>query len=143
MTPLIFYTALISSQFHIDLDPKQTECIATAVYSESRGEPIMGMASVAYVINNRVHDNRYPDTACEVVYQQHQFTDIKLTKPDFTSKSWKRAVEIAAFTQVGLIDDETDGATMYHNPDTSNPRWDFSKLELVGNLKNHRFYIER
>ena len=144
MKAILFYIAMITANFPgVELDPKQTKCIAHAVYHEARGEPIMGQVAVAYVIKNRRYSKRYPDTFCEVVYQRHQFTDIKHTKPDYDSAAWKQAAEIAAYTQIGLIDDQTNGATMYHNPiKAPTPRWNFGKLQLVGNLENHRFYKE-
>ena len=142
MKTILLYLALISSNYHVDLNVEQTKCLATAIYHEARGEEIMGQASVAYVINNRIFSDRYPDTACGVVYQPYQFTDIKHARPDYNSKAWKQAVEVAAFTQVGLIDDETDGATLYYNPSKVTPRWDWSKTELVGYVGNHKFMRE-
>ena len=143
MNTVLIFIAAVSLNFHIELDTKQTHCIAHAVYHEARGEPIMGQAAVAYVINNRKTSKRHPNTFCEVVYQKHQFTDIKKTKINYNSTAWKTAVEIAVYTQVGLIDDETNGATLYHNPKTApNPHWNFDVLKLVGNLNNHRFYKE-
>ena len=142
MSALLIALTAISSNFHVELSKKQTTCIATAIYHEARGEPVMGQAAVAYVIDNRIHSKRYPDTACSVVYQKHQFTDIKKAKPNKKSKAWRIAVEIAAYSQIGLIDDETSGATMYYNPSKVHPRWDFSKLAYVGNLQGHDFYRE-
>ena len=43
-------------------------CIATAIYFEARGEPLAGRFAVAEVVINRMHDPRYPDDACSVVY---------------------------------------------------------------------------
>ena len=126
----------------IELDRKQTHCLAHAVYHEARGEPIMGQAAVSNVILNRVKSKRHPDTICDVVYQPWQFTDIKKTKINYTSQAWKNAVEVAAFTQVGYIDDETNGGTMYANLAKCEPNWDFSKLKLVGSLGGHTFYRE-
>ncbi len=144
MKTILFFIAAITSNFpSVELDAKQTNCLAHVVYHEARGEPVMGQTAVAYVVLNRVAHKRYPDTICEVVYQKWQFTDVEKTKPNHNSEAWKTAAEIAAFTQVGLIDDQTNGATMYHNPVTApNPRWNFQKLSLVGNLKNHRFFRE-
>ena len=142
MSVVLAYIAAISTQLSVELSPKQTKCIAHAVYHEARGEPIMGQSAVAYVINNRVAHKRYPDTACEVVYQPWQFSHIKQTVPDYDSKAWARAVEIAAYSQVGLIQDETQGATMYVNLNKVKPKWDFSKLALVGSLQGHTFYKE-
>lgn len=140
---IIFYLAAIQANFPgVVLDRQETYCIAHAVYHESRGESIMGQAAVAYVIRNRKSSNRYPDTFCNVVYQPHQFTDIKKTKPDMKSLAWKQAVEIAAYTQIGLIDDETNGSTMYANLSKCSPKWNASKLAYVGKLGGHSFFKE-
>ncbi len=142
MKTILIFLASISSNFHVELDAKQTHCIAHAVYHEARNQEIMGQAAVAYVVNNRVHSKRYPNTACKVVYQPWQFSYIKTTKPNYESKAWKTAVEIATYSQVGLIDDETNGATMYFAHDLVTPRWNWSKLELVGVLDGHTFLRE-
>jgi len=45
----------------------ERECLAQAIYSESRSESQLGQLAVGSVIMNRVSDNRYPDTICGVV----------------------------------------------------------------------------
>ncbi len=45
----------------------ERECMAQALYAESRGEPKEGSRLVKAVINNRKADPRYPDTVCGVV----------------------------------------------------------------------------
>lgn len=142
MKTILIALAAINANFNIELNPQETKCIATAIYHEARGEPVMGQAAVGYVINNRVFSDRYPDTACGVVYQPWQFSHIETAKPDYNSEAWKQAVEVAAFTQVGLIEDETDGATMYYAHGLVTPKWDFTKLEFVGELQGHKFYKE-
>lgn len=47
----------------------ELECLATAIYHEARGEPARGQLVVGRVILNRVASRYYPDTICEVVYQ--------------------------------------------------------------------------
>ncbi|MEY2909484.1 MAG: hypothetical protein RLZZ602_2007, partial [Pseudomonadota bacterium] len=44
-------------------------CLAVAIYFEARGESIDGQMLVAETIINRVADERWPDTVCEVVKQ--------------------------------------------------------------------------
>lgn len=135
---------LLLATLPVQLSPKEVHCHAHAVYHESRGESIVGQSAVAYVVRNRVVDTRrYPNTYCGVVYQNAQFTDIKKTKIDYTSRGWAQAVEVAALSQIGYVDNPIGMATMYHNPEKApNPNWDWSKLELVGDIENHRFYIE-
>ena len=35
-------------------------CMATAIFFEARGEPMVGQVAVAQVIMHRVYDHRYP-----------------------------------------------------------------------------------
>lgn len=47
----------------------EANCLATNIYFEARGEPIVGQIAVAMVTINRVNDGRFADTICGVVYQ--------------------------------------------------------------------------
>lgn len=51
----------------------QQDCLATAIYFEARGETLEGQAAVAQVILNRVRNPAYPDTICDVVYQNQDW----------------------------------------------------------------------
>src|SRR5690554_3545291 len=73
-------TADLLSEYVASTDYKTTEerkelaanevyCLAQAVYHESRGEPESGQWAVASVILNRVESSAYPDTVCDVVFQ--------------------------------------------------------------------------
>ena len=44
-------------------------CLAQNIYWESRPDNLAGMAAVADVVLNRMHDDRWPNTICEVVKQ--------------------------------------------------------------------------
>ena len=48
---------------------KEMNCLAKAIYFEARGEPVKGQQLVAQVVLNRVDSEYYPDTICDVVYQ--------------------------------------------------------------------------
>ena len=48
----------------------ELQCLAGAVYFESRGEPLDGQLAVAQVIINRAEDRRFPSSYCSVVYQR-------------------------------------------------------------------------
>ena len=56
-------------------------CLATAIYFEARGEPMVGQVAVAQVIMSRVSDERFPDNVCDVVKQGYYY-------------SWKPSVPI-------------------------------------------------
>lgn len=52
------------------------ECLTAAVYHEARGENQDGQLAVLEVIMNRVHDERFPDTPCEVIKAPAAFSFI-------------------------------------------------------------------
>lgn len=74
---------------------KQVTCLALAVYYEARGEPLEGQKAVAAVVMNRVNSPRFPDTACEVVFQPRQFSFVGPRLRPTDRGSWSRAVAIA------------------------------------------------
>ena len=43
---------------------KQLDCLAEAIYFESRGETFLGMLAVGTVIMNRVEHKKFPNTIC-------------------------------------------------------------------------------
>ena len=54
----------VSTAYH-----QQIVCLAENIYFESRAESFSGKAAVANVTRNRVEDDRWPSTYCEVVQQ--------------------------------------------------------------------------
>jgi len=118
-------------------------CMARAIYHESRGEPLMGQVAVGWVIKNRVGHKWYKESICNVVYQRSHFTDLYRSTPMIDESKFKIAVEVALLVTTGYADDPTNGAITYHNPKkVPNPKWDFKKLSYVTDIKNHRFYKE-
>ena len=105
-------------------------CMATAIYFEARGEPMVGQVAVAQVIMARVNDERYPNTICEVVKQGYYYSwNPEIPIPDKCQFSfwcdgkpekikdedayfW--ATEVADAVMVGTLYDTTQGATHYH-----------------------------
>src|SRR3546814_5677632 len=59
-----------------EADP-QLNCLAGAIYFESKGEPLSGQLAVANVIMNRVESGRFPSTICGVVTQRDQFSFVR------------------------------------------------------------------
>ena len=62
-------------------------CLALNVYYEARSQSIVEQIAVAQVVINRVNDDRYPDTICEVVKQGEKNTDGTM-KEDRCQFSW-------------------------------------------------------
>lgn len=61
----------VSAQADISINV-EAECIAKNMYFEARNQSLRGMIAVGHVTMNRVADERFPNSACKVVYQaQH------------------------------------------------------------------------
>ena len=146
------------------VDPEQAYCLAENIYYEARNEDIRGQFAVASVTLNRAKDARFPHTICEVV----KYTAVsRISKKLVCAFSWycendKKGREIpvrnkdgtvnqqvvdqfqiasiVAITILGgTVEDNTNGATHFHNPYTSNPAWkhELTKTAVIG---NHTFY---
>ena len=132
----------------------QLTCLAVGIYHEARGEGNAGMAAVANVVINRVHDPRWPDTPCEVLSEgptlkwdvnaplrnKCQFSFYCDGKSDVpkNQKSFAQAVRIAEeqWYSYGLSLDITEGATYYHAT-SIDPKWPYTYITTIN---NHKFY---
>lgn len=125
---------------------RERECLATAIYFEARGESRRGQIAVAQVVLNRVRSPDYPDTICNVVYQNShkkgcQFSFACDGIPDRITekKAWARARAIAGeFTSGRLLLAELAGATHYHARYVS-PKW-APKMRRLARIGQHIFY---
>lgn len=124
----------------LDVQQRELDCLATAIYHEARGEPTRGQVAVAAVIENRRRSGLYPGTYCGVVYQKAQFTGIKHARPRFGSRAWAQAMDIASKTFKKKLSDPTKGALWYFAHDKiPMPVWVSGKV-LTVRINNHSFY---
>jgi len=122
---------------------------------EAREEPLPGQLAVAQVVLNRVEDERYPDTICDVVTQGSppgdalparkdcQFSwrcDGKPDKP-YDALAWQRSIVVAKLALIGARLPEVGNATHYH-ADYVSPSW-ARGCELIAKIGRHIFYLER
>ena len=124
----------------------QFQCLAQAVYFESRGEPLSGQIAVAEVVLNRVDNPAYPRSICGVTKQGAgsgrgcQFSYACDGRPDVmtSSVSKARSEKIARMLIDGRPRSVTSGATHFHatyvRPDWSR---NFARTASIG---NHVFY---
>ena len=49
----------------------QHRCLALNIYHEARSDGDLGQQAVGFVTMNRVENDKYPETICDVVYQAH------------------------------------------------------------------------
>jgi spore germination cell wall hydrolase CwlJ-like protein len=134
---------------------RQFRCLAEGMYFEARGEPMRGQLAVGRVILNRVQSPSYPDTICDVVYQNDhmpnrcQFSFACDGKPDVIGepKVWENVRGYAAWllandpagTEYQVLASLAD-ATHYH-ADYVTPRW-AKFFELTARIGRHIFYAD-
>lgn len=120
------------SEWDIDL-------FARLVHSESAGEPYQGQVAVAASVLNRVQDNRYPNTVCDVIlqvsggiYQYSPVQDGRINLP--AGASAYRAVQEAINGA-----DPSRGATGFYNPAKTTNQW--VRMQPVTTvIGNHVFF---
>ena len=150
-----------TNSYSYGLHENQITCLADNIYWEARNQPVKGMIAVGLVTENRVEDDRYPDTYCEVVEQgpvreswkqngvyypvKHRcqfslYCDGKSDNiPPVDYEVYDVALAIAFKIYYGpYFDDFTHGATHYH-ADYVFPEWANSKTKTI-KIANHIFY---
>ncbi len=116
----------------------QLRCLATAVYFESKGEPLAGQLAVAKVIMNRAKSGRFATTLCGVVKQPSQFSFVRSGSfpPVANAAQWRSAVGVAHVAMQDLYASPAPGALFFHAKRVS-PNWNKRQVAAVG---NHIFY---
>ena len=159
---ILTYCTPVNAQTH---KQEETTCLAKNMYWEARNQSVEGMIAVAYVTMNRVYDDRFPNTVCQVVYQgQHSkwflethnkwhplrdrcqfswYCDGKADDvPSIDHVLYDSIKVIAAKIVYGynsiLMYDFTRGATHYH-ADYVLPEWASRKTHTV-TIGKHIFY---
>tara|TARA_R110002096_G_scaffold378997_1_gene573034 strand:+ start:648 stop:1028 length:381 start_codon:yes stop_codon:yes gene_type:complete len=114
-------------------------CLASAIYHEARGEPLLGQMAVAEVIINRVDNWRWKNTVCEVVTQKDQFTFYWDGKSDkmIDHEARRLAERVATSYLVGGNAGITKGATCYTRVEINN-YWT-KKSTVIMTIGKHKF----
>ena len=158
-TAMLFaVTAAQAQELYREASNPQEYCLALNIYHEARGSNFADQMAVADVVLNRVEDNRYPDTVCEVVKQgkykpswktgelipvrnQCQFSwwcDGKSDEPKDTD-AWRSAQQSAyMIMQYQDFRGITEGSTHYHATYVS-PQW-ARGFQLIGRIGDHIYY---
>ncbi len=110
-------------------------CMTMTLYHEARGEPIGGQFAVGMVILNRVQSEDYPNTICDVITEENQFTFE--WEPPKDDHAWSRSAQIASQLLNGKLDDVTKGALCYARHD-SKRAWKCADNPLL--IGSHRFW---
>jgi N-acetylmuramoyl-L-alanine amidase len=137
--PIGDLTSLVSQLRSSEAGSRELECLAGAIYFESKSEPLSGQLAVGQVIANRSKSGRFPSSYCGVVFQRSQFSFVRgRSMPPIprSSHQWKTAVAIAQIVDQALHVSAVPKALFFHARRVS-PRW---RLTRVGTVGNHVFY---
>lgn len=122
-----------------DAGSRELDCLAGAIYFESKSESLQGQLAVGHVIANRAASGRFPSSYCGVVYQRSQFSFVRGRSMPYINKSslqYRNAVAIAKIVDEELKPSPVGKALFFHARRVS-PGW---KLTRVSTLGNHIFY---
>jgi hypothetical protein len=131
--------ALVADHSGSETPDEESECLARAVYWESKGEPLTGQLTVAEVIINRARSGRFASTICGVVRQRGQFSFVRggyIPAAREGSRDWRTAVAIAHIAREELADGGAPRALYFHAR-RARPGWRLTRVATVG---NHVFY---
>lgn len=120
---------------------EETNCLATAVYFEARGESLEGQLAVARVVMNRAASGRYASDWCGVVKQPAQFSFVhhgQFPAIDTGSAAWRKAEAIARLAAANVVP-SVDSSVLWYHADYVAPRWGH-QLNIVEKIGAHIFY---
>jgi len=133
-------SAMVADLRSGDAGSHELECLATAIYFESKSEPLAGQLAVGQVIANRAQSGgRFPSTYCGVLFQRGQFSFVhgrSLPHVSHDNRQWQTAVAIAKIVDQGLKDSEVGNALFFHARYVS-PGWHLKRVASIG---NHVFF---
>jgi hypothetical protein len=131
---------LVATHRASDVANRELECLAGAIYFESKGEPLPGQVAVGQVIVNRAKSGRFPTSYCGVVFPRSQFSFVRgraLPPIPRSSAHWKTAVAVAHIVDKDLHDAVAPKALFFHARYVS-PGW--KRMSKVATVGNHVFY---
>ena len=136
--PLYALVGKFASNAQLD---QETNCLATAVYFEARGESLEGQLAVARVVMNRASSGRYPPDWCGVVKQPAQFSFVRhgeFPYVDMGSAAWQKAEAIAKLAAANIVPSLSPDVLWYHANYVA-PAWRRT-LQEVQQIGAHIFY---
>lgn len=119
--------------------PREINCLAGAIYFESKGESLPGQLAVGRVVVARSKSGRFPNSYCGVVFQPSQFSFVRgqsMPGIDKRSRHWRDAVAVAQIAHEGAWRSPVEGALFFHAAYVS-PGW---RLQRMARVDNHVFY---
>ena len=131
--------AMVSRLKSVTPSSREIECLAGAIYFESKSEPLAGQLAVGEVIANRAKSGRFASTFCGVVFQRGQFSFVRgHSMPGIArgGAQWRTAVAVASIVAAKLSSSAAPRALFFHATRVS-PQWHATRVATIG---NHIFY---
>jgi len=121
----------------------ETNCLATAVYFEARGESVDGQLAVARVVMNRAASGKYPPSWCATVTQPYQFSFVnprtqQMPAPNYNCDAWRKAEAVARLAAANIVPSVSTDVLWYH-ADYVSPSWRRNLTE-ERKIGQHIFY---
>ena len=128
-------------------------CMALNMYHEAKNQSMLGQVAVGQVVMNRVKDDRFPNTVCEVVKQAITYKGTNkpvIHKCQFSwycdgksdkirqPKTYQKIFELSLILMNQDMIDITSGATHYHAYYVQ-PSWARTKTRTT-KIEDHIFY---
>lgn len=129
----------------------QIDCIIEATYFEARGEIEDGHKAIVEVIYNRTFNSeRFPDSFCEVVKQNKQFSYRNGDRKNHLvyDKEIKENISTTVYNHLYAITKSKknvvlpDCVSHYDGKSFKKPTWAY-KMNMVHEIGNHQFYCYR
>ena len=113
------------------------ECLASAMWHESRWESLTGQIAVAHVILNRAKYEH--KSICFIIKAHNQFSFVHRGVVPHSPKEW--LVRAVSAIKAYSLKDESHGATFFIHQRVK-PLWSRRK-RLVAHIGKHKFYKEK
>lgn len=118
---------------------RDKECLARAMFFESKRSSRDGMIAVGTVVMNRKRSGQYPDTICGVVGQKRQFAPGVLSRP-MNSKALPDVMEAAEAVLKGERHPKLKNAMHFH---TAGLKFPYKNMHYVVVAGGNSFYEKR
>lgn len=127
----------------LSVNMTESECMVYNTYMESRSESDFSNLIVMASVANRVRSDRWGDTYCDVVLQPSQYSWVRDGLSDYPHEKGQfyRMEDLYKFFEENkeAILVMSEGCDMYHHEDIK-PKWDWSKLDYIGQFDQHLCY---
>ena len=118
---------------------KERDCLARAMFFESRRSSREGLVAVGTVVMNRAKAPEYPDTVCGVVGQKNQFAPGVLSRP-MNSKALPDVMAAADAVLKGERHPKIGNAKFFH---TAGLKFPYKNMHYVHVAGGNAFYEKR